>query len=75
MIEHECIEQTYCSCSLTALEPSEDCPFHGNPWPPRCMYCGRFLPWSIRDNIVKRTFDGEWVYKRYDINGEINESE
>lgn len=43
--DHECMEIDYCQCSTWYLEPNEDCPIHGSgpPWPPRCMYCGRFM--------------------------------
>lgn len=48
---HACQEADACCCYLLATEPSEDCPQHGaGPWPPRCEVCGRFLPWSIRQN-------------------------
>lgn len=50
MSEHQCRESKTCCCSLTALEPSDDCPQHGaGPWPPRCAICGRFLPRSVRE--------------------------
>ncbi len=49
MSEHECKEPDTCCCSLTALEPDEDCPVHGiEPWPPHCVFCGKFLPWPLR---------------------------
>jgi hypothetical protein len=41
--KHVCAESESCCCSLTALEPDEDCPIHGNPWPPTCGACGRFV--------------------------------
>jgi len=45
---------TVCTCDLSALEPDEDCPQHGHgEWPPRCAYCGRFIPW-------KETYDPPW---------------
>lgn len=42
---HECMELNTCQCSTWYLEPNEDCPIHGNgsPWPPRCMYCGKYM--------------------------------
>jgi hypothetical protein len=41
---HQCRESRVCCCSLTALEPDEDCPIHSSgPWPPRCCICGRFI--------------------------------
>ena len=50
-MEHACKEIPYCTCSLIADEPDENCFIHGiGPWPPRCHYCGRF---------VKRTDTGE----------------
>lgn len=43
-MKHECKKMDYCICSSQAYEPHEDCPIHGCPaWPPRCMYCGRFI--------------------------------
>lgn len=41
---HKCKPMTEpCSCDITALEPDEDCPYHGwgNP-KPRCR-CGKFV--------------------------------
>lgn len=50
MPEHKCkpqpIKYTCCCCSMQALEPDEDCPKHGCPYPPpkpRCP-CGKFVP-------------------------------
>lgn len=44
MKEHECKESKLCSCSMTALEPDEECPVHGaGEWPPRCCVCGRYI--------------------------------
>jgi len=48
---HVCRESRTCCCSLTALEPDEDCPVHGWPYPPRCEICGQFM---------KRTFDATY---------------
>ena len=45
MSAHECRKSDGCTCYLLALEPAEDCPQHGHPWPPRCGDCGKFLPW------------------------------
>jgi len=42
---HECHPRVGCSCSSVGLEPDDDCPMHGHPWPPRCEVCGRFMPW------------------------------
>ena len=47
MAEHKCRESVACTCDTMAMEPDEECPQHGlGPWPPRCVECGRFLPWS-----------------------------
>jgi hypothetical protein len=43
---HVCSPDMGCICSLQALEPDEDCPKHGYPFPPRCA-CGRFVKWRI----------------------------
>lgn len=45
MTKHECKESRTCMCSMTALEPNEDCPVHGSHWPPSCEICGRFMKW------------------------------
>jgi len=42
MKEHTCKEYMGCACSMEGLEPDENCPVHGYPWPPRCE-CGRFV--------------------------------
>lgn len=42
---HECRRPRTCCCSIQGLEPDEDCPIHGWPWPPKCEECGRFIPW------------------------------
>ena len=42
-MKHTCSKNRACTCSCQALEPSEDCPIHGCPWPPRCQTCGRFI--------------------------------
>jgi hypothetical protein len=44
-MKHKCQEGRSCCCSITALEPDDDCPLHGYPWPPRCEICGRFMKW------------------------------
>ncbi len=45
---HECQVGRSCTCSMTALEPAEDCPVHsGGGWP-RCERCGRMMKWSAR---------------------------
>jgi hypothetical protein len=46
MRPHHCKRDRTCSCTLTSLEPDEECPVHGTPWPPRCGTCGRFLTWN-----------------------------
>jgi len=41
---HTCERPTGCWCYLLATEPAEDCPIHGSgEWPPRCVWCGRFM--------------------------------
>lgn len=41
---HVCKENLCCTCYSLALEPSENCPTHGcGNYPPRCMYCGRYI--------------------------------
>jgi hypothetical protein len=36
-----------CCCSLSALEPADNCPIHGGgDWPPRCEICGQFVQWD-----------------------------
>ena len=47
-MNHTCEESRTCRCYMLASEPDEDCPVHGNPWPPRCEKCGRFMKWSRR---------------------------
>lgn len=43
-VDHECEEDHLCCCSMTALEPNEDCPVHAaGPYPPRCGICGKFI--------------------------------
>lgn len=42
--DHTHSESRTCCCYLLAVEPDEDCPIHGHPWPPRCAECGQFLP-------------------------------
>lgn len=45
MTNHICSESKYCCCSVQALEPDDQCPLHGHPWPPRCEACGRYTKW------------------------------
>jgi len=46
---HKCQQSRVCNCSQMALEPNENCPMHGHPWPPRCWICGRFMKWSVKE--------------------------
>jgi hypothetical protein len=49
-MEHVCKEIPYCSCSMIADEPDENCYIHGSGhWPPRCSICGKFLKWTSRE--------------------------
>jgi len=41
--KHKCAEAITCCCYMLALEPDDNCPVHGCPWPPRCQECGRFM--------------------------------
>lgn len=58
-MEHECKELDFCICDIRGYEPHEDCPIHGSgpPWPPRCMDCGRFLPWTVRGYIYEQAIE------------------
>ena len=42
-MKHECNESLVCQCPEFALEPADNCPLHGYPYPPRCAECGRFM--------------------------------
>lgn len=44
-VPHVCTPATACTCSIGAQGPSEQCPEHGHPWPPRCNR-GHFLRWE-----------------------------
>jgi hypothetical protein len=44
-VEHVHRESGTCRCSIIADEPTEDCPVHGHPWPPRCAACGQMMKW------------------------------
>ena len=47
---HECEEAPIaCTCIGAVCGPDPTCNLHGdgNPWPPRCWTCGRFLPWNV----------------------------
>lgn len=50
---HKCVESTSCTCSISALEPNDNCPVHssGN-WPPRCEICGRFMRYDSRIKLA-----------------------
>jgi len=50
-LKHKCKKRpdAFCFCCPSGLEPNDDCPMHGNPWPPRCVECGRFMKWPIQD--------------------------
>ena len=41
--KHICAVSRTCSCWSLTLEPSDSCPVHGYPYPPRCGLCGRFI--------------------------------
>jgi len=45
MSTHECREGRSCVCSISDLEPREDCPIHGGAHmlPARCAECGRYF--------------------------------
>ncbi len=46
MTKHVCQRSDTCSCSITDMEPNEECPVHAaGEWPPRCEKCGRFMKW------------------------------
>lgn len=51
MKPHECKPDGTCRCYILGLEPNEDCPVHGHPWPPRCGECGRLLPWPKIEEV------------------------
>ena len=40
--KHECKESRVCCCFMLALEPDDQCPVHGYPYPTRCD-CGKFV--------------------------------
>jgi hypothetical protein len=46
-----------CMCDSGKLEPSEDCPIHGNPFPPQCAKCGQFMPYLERDLLAMEKAD------------------
>lgn len=45
-----------CTCSLLAMEPDEQCPIHGYPWPPRCAECGQYMKWQV-DTLDKNNYN------------------
>jgi hypothetical protein len=48
--QHRCERANTCCCSISALEPDDECPIHsGGEWPPRCATCGRLMPWPKID--------------------------
>ncbi len=50
MNAHVCKIAHYCMCSVVGLEPSQDCPIHGEgQWPPQCITCGRFMKAETRE--------------------------
>jgi len=49
-IKHVCAPRRSCCCSVQALEPDEDCPIHGYPYPPRCD-CGRFIKKNNNESL------------------------
>lgn len=64
---HICSSADYCTCSMSALEPNERCAVHGaGEWPPRCQYCGRYLPYN---NLIPDESPGDVVWA--DENGTI----
>ena len=53
-MKHVCREVLFCSCSLMADEPDENCSIHGiNLQPPRCHYCGRFIKREIKSPTIE----------------------
>lgn len=41
---HVCEYPDTCCCSISALEPDDDCPIHSfGPPIDRCKHCGRFM--------------------------------
>lgn len=58
-MKHICRESNVCVCSISALEPDEQCPVHGAPWPPRCCVCGKWMKWPnwAVSEVLKRLYD------------------
>lgn len=49
-----------CICSISALEPHDNCPIHGYPWPPRCCLCNQFLSWkTMKEEHIKSSNAGQ----------------
>jgi hypothetical protein len=43
---HEHRRSSDCTCTMSALEPDDNCPVHtGGEWPPRCEVCGQYMSW------------------------------
>lgn len=40
---HRCRQSKTCCCGTQAVEPNENCPVHGHPYPIQCEVCGRFI--------------------------------
>ena len=49
--KHVCKKADWCICSISALEPNDNCPLHGHPWPPKCAECGKFMPWPKVEEV------------------------
>lgn len=54
--KHKCKPDNLCICGALAEEPNEDCPVHGNSFPPRCS-CGRFV--NYKENWEKSSLAAE----------------
>ncbi len=52
MEAHICKEDKTCSCDIMAVEPNQNCPEHGWPYPPRCS-CGRFVKDTRRTQCLE----------------------
>jgi hypothetical protein len=56
--DHTCHRSMDCICSISALEPADQCPQHGGgSWPPRCDVCQRYLPYSEAGVIKQEDWD------------------
>lgn len=48
---HKCERSKVCSCSMSAMEPDENCEVHGlGEYPSRCGTCGRFIKYDKNRN-------------------------